>query len=438
MSDRSQGAKAALAVLVAINILNFYDRNVAGALVEPIRKEFHLNDTQIGFLGSVFIWLYALVGVPLGSIADRWSRKKLLAGGIVVWSALTALAALTTTYAMLLFTRLGFAVGEAAVAPTATSWIGDLFPGPRRARPLALFMLGVPMGGALAYFFSGPIAQAFGWRIAMIVAAAPAALLIPPLLLLREPQRGSAESRREAEYTGLAAMKIVSRIPTLWWIIASGALLNFNMYALGTFTPAFLSRVHGMSLAQSGVATGMIYAAGGITGSVFSGWLGDRKAVSQGNGRMLWSAGLVIIGAPLSYFGIVAGGVVTAVVFLAIFYGTLCAYYGLVYSAIQDIIVPSMRGTAMAVYFMAMYLCGASFGPLLTGRLSDMMARRMATAAGSATITEAFKAVGLQEAMLILPVMALLLAGVLYIGSRTIVKDLAKRETAARHAAAGA
>ena len=128
----------------------------------------------------------------------------------------------------------------------------------------------------------------------------------------------------------------------------------------------------------------------------------------------------------------------TAVVFLAIFYGTLCAYYGLVYSAIQDIIVPSMRGTAMAVYFMAMYLCGASFGPLLTGRLSDMMARRMATAAGSATITEAFKAVGLQEAMLILPVMALLLAGVLYIGSRTIVKDLAKRETAARHAAAGA
>jgi len=434
-----RSAKAALAVLVAINILNFYDRNVAGALVEPIRKEFHLTDTQIGFLGSVFIWLYALVGVPLGNIADRWSRKKLLAGGIVIWSALTALAALTTTYAMLLFTRLGFAVGEAAVAPTATSWIGDLFPGPRRARPLALFMLGVPMGGALAYFFSGPIAQAFGWRIAMVVAAAPAALLIPPLLLLREPQRGSSESRREAEYTGWESMKIVSRIPTLWWIIASGALLNFNMYALGTFTPAFLSRVHAMSLAQSGVATGILYAAGGITGSVFAGWLGDREAVSRGNGRMLWSAGLMVVGAPLSYFGIVAGGGVMAVVFLTIFYGTLCSYYGLVYSAIQDIIVPSMRGTAMAVYFMAMYLCGASFGPLLTGKLSDMMARRMADAAGSATVTEAFKAVGLQQAMLILPVMAVLLAVVLYIGSRTIVKDLQKRETAAAHqAVAGA
>jgi MFS family permease len=419
-------AKAALAVLVAINILNFYDRNVAGALVEPIRKEFHLSDTQIGFLGSVFIWLYAVVGVPLGSIADRWSRKKLLAGGILVWSVLTALAALATTYAMLLFTRLGFAVGEAAVAPTATSWIGDLFPGPRRARPLALFMLGVPVGGAFAYFFSGPIAQAFGWRMAMVVAAAPAALLIPPLLLLREPQRGSSESRREVEHTGWTAMKIVGRIPTFWWIVASGALLNFNMY------------VHAMSLAQSGVATGILYAAGGITGSVFAGWLGDRATVSRGNGRLLWSAGLVIVGAPLSYFGVVAGGGLMAVVFLTIFYGTLCSYYGLVYASIQDIIAPSMRGTAMAVYFMAMYLCGASFGPLLTGRISDMMARRMAAAAGSATVTEAFKALGLQQAMLILPVMAVLLAVVLFIGSRTIGKDLEKRETAARRAAAGA
>src|SRR5580700_6606031 len=106
MSDRSQGAKAALAVLVAINVLNFYDRNVAGALVEPIRKEFHLSDTQVGFIGSAFIWLYALVGVPLGSIADRWSRKKLLVAGIVVWSTLTALTALAASYTMLVFTRL--------------------------------------------------------------------------------------------------------------------------------------------------------------------------------------------------------------------------------------------------------------------------------------------------------------------------------------------
>jgi MFS family permease len=436
--ESPKGAKAALAVLIAINVLNFYDRNVTGALAEPVRKEFHLTDTQIGFLGSIFIWLYALVGVPLGSVADRWSRKKLLAGGIVIWSLLTGLTALATTYTMLLCSRLGFAVGEAAVAPTATSWIGDLFPASKRAAPLALFMIGVPLGGALAFFFSGPIAQAFGWRAAMVVAAAPALFLVPLLLGLHEPERGAAEIHKEAAPAGLAAMRTVARVPTLWWIIASGAILNFNMYALGTFVPAFLSRIHHVSLAQSGIDTGIIYAAGGIAGTVIAGWLGDRVLQWRENGRLLWAAWIVIIGAPASYFGMLAGDVATAVVFLAFSYGTLCTYYGLVYSAIQDIVAPAMRGTAMAIYFMAMYLCGASFGPILTGRLSDVMARRAADAAGSATVTEAFKAIGLQQAMLIMPALAVLLAVVLYIGSRTIGRDMQKRRLAAQHAVARA
>jgi len=427
-------AKAALAVLIAINVLNFYDRNVTGALAEPVRKEFHLTDTQIGFLGSAFIWLYALVGVPLGSVADRWSRKKILAGGIVVWSALTGLTALATTYTMLLFTRLGFAVGEAVVAPTATSWIGDLFPASKRAAPLAWFMIGVPLGGALAFFFSGPVGQAYGWRAAMVLAAAPALLLIPLLLRLHEPERGAVETQREAAPpTGWAAILTVGRVPTLWWIIASGALLNFNMYALGTFVPAFLSRIHHVSLAQSGIDTGITYAIGGISGSLLAGWLGDHVVAHRGNGRLLWAAGIVLIGAPASYLGILAGGVVMAVVFLTFSYGTLCTYYGLVYAAIQDIVAPAIRGTAMAIYFMAMYLCGASFGPLLTGKLSDMMARR---AAGSGPITEAFKAVGLQQAMLVMPALALVLAVVLYIGSRTIGKDMEKRAVIARQAVA--
>ena len=126
-----------------------------------------------------------------------------------------------------------------------------------------------------------------------------------------------------------------------------------------------------------------------------------------------------------------AGGVFAAIALIAIAYGSLNTYYGLVYSAIQDIVAPSMRGTAMAIYFMAMYLCGASFGPLLTGRLSDLMARRAADAAGAAQVTEAFKAIGLQQAMFIIPILSLLLAVVLYCGARTIVADMRKREVLA-------
>jgi MFS family permease len=112
-------------------------------------------------------------------------------------------------------------------------------------------------------------------------------------------------------------------------------------------------------------------------------------------------------------------------------YASLSSYYGFVYSAIQDVVVPNQRASAMAVYFMAMYMCGASFGPLLTGKLSDVLAHRAATLAGSASVTEAFRAVGLQQAMLIIPVLCVALAFVLYRGSRTIAADIAKRESAA-------
>jgi predicted MFS family arabinose efflux permease len=419
-------------VLFAVNILNFYDRHVPGALVEPMRKEFHLTDTQIGLLGSAFIWIYAIVGVPLGRIADSASRKKLLAWGVVIWTALTASAGLATSYRVLLFSRVGVGVGEAACAPTATSWLGDLFPPAKRSRVLALFMLGVPVGGALGYFLSGPLAEAYGWRAAMVYAAMPALLLVPALLLLREPQRGASELQHAPALT--ASMWSVLGIPTFWWIVASGALLNFNAYAFATFLPAFLSRVHGLSLAKSGITTGIVYLAGGVSGGVVAGYLGDSIVQRRKDGRLLSASLLALVAIPFACAGILqpAGSLYLAMAFLALTYASLTTYYGLVYSAIQDIIAPNHRGSAMAIYFMAMYMCGASFGPLLTGKLSDTLAHRAAALAGSPTVTETFRAVGLQRAMLIIPVLSSALAFVLYMGSRTVTADIARREAAAQ------
>jgi predicted MFS family arabinose efflux permease len=430
LSQKSQQQSLwfSVVVLFAINILNFYDRHVPGALVEPMRKEFHLNDSQIGLLGSAFIWIYAIFGVPLGRIADSGSRKKLLAWGVVIWTAMTASAGLATTYATLFVSRVGVGVGEAACAPTATSWLGDLFPPTKRSRVLALFMLGVPVGGALGFFFSGPIAQAYGWRAAMVFAAVPALLLVPALLMLQEPERGASESHRAPQVVG--PMWNVLRIPTLWWIIASGALLNFGMYAIGTFLPAFLSRVHGLSLAKSGIATGVVYLAGGVSGGTLAGFLGDFIVQRRKDGRMLCAAVMALAAVPFACAGILqsAGSLFVAMAFLALTYAALTTYYGLVYSAIQDIVAPNQRGAAMAIYFMAMYMCGASFGPLLTGKLSDVLAHRAAALAGSATVTETFRATGLQQAMLIIPVLCIALAFVLYMGSRTIITDTARQE----------
>lgn len=414
-------------ILFAINVLNFYDRAVPGALAEPMRKEFGLTDTELGILGSAFIWIYAIVGVPLGRLADSWSRRKLLASGVAVWSVLTATAAVATTFPMLLLSRMGVGVGEAVCAPTGTSWLGDLFPPNRRARVLALFMLGVPIGTALSMIFSGPMAQAWGWRAAMVAAGLPALILVPALLRLQEPERGASEVDLGGGQE--SSLRDVLSIPTLWWIILSGVFLNFNMYAFSAFMPAFLSRVHMMSLAQSGLATGLVVMIGGVSGGLLAGHVGDRIIHKRKNGR-LWIASFIALGgAPCAYFGILQphAATWTALVLLAFAYAAMNTYYGLVYSSIQDIVAPRQRGITMALYFMVMYLCGASFGPLLTGSLSDRFARQAMAGAGAVKMTEAFRGVGLQQAMQLIPVLLIALAAVLYLGSRTIARDMDRK-----------
>jgi predicted MFS family arabinose efflux permease len=416
------GATRALVILFAINILNFYDRQVLSTLTEPVRKEFRLSDTQIGWMTTAFTLVYAVIGVPLGRLADRWNRKKLLASGLSVWSALTASTALAATYGFLLFSRLGVAVGEAVCAPVGTSWLGDLYPANKRSGALALFMLGVPIGTALSSFCSGPVAQAFGWRAAMVLAAVPALLLIPALLTLQEPA-----AHQHLSVSTSNPWRIL-RIPTLWWIIASGAVFNFTMYAFAVFLASLLMRVHGVSLSSAGIASGCIFGVGGVLGGAVAGRVGDHVANLRKDGRMRAAALAALIAAPLAYLGILqpAGAVAIALPLLGLAYGFFNMYYGLVYSSIQDIVSPSLRGTTMAFYFMVMYLGGASFGSLITGSLSDRMARRAALAAGSPGVTEAAKAIGLQQAMFIIPVMAVALAAVLYLGSRTIPGDMAK------------
>jgi len=417
----SKGRTYSLVVLFAINLLNFYDRNMPGALTEPVRKEFGLTDAQVGLMGSAFIWVYAFIGIPLGRVADTWSRRKLLGWGVGIWSLMTAASGLASSFITLLVPRMGVGVGEAVCAPTGASWIGDLFPAERRSRALALFMLGFPIGGALSFFFAGSMADAWGWRVAMVTAAAPALLLIPALLRLDEPARGATEKA-----TGEAgSMWVILKIPTMWWIILSGALLNFNMYAIATFLPAMLSRIHHVSNSRAGLGTGITYLIGGSVGGLLAGWIGDKVVHKRKDGRMLAAAVLALIAVPFSYLGIIQpeGAIVFSVAMLTVTFGLLNGYYGLVYAAIQDIVLPTQRASAMAIYFFGMYMAGASFGPVLTGTLSDVLARRAAAAAGSDMVTEVFRATGLQQAMLVIPVLSAVLAGVLWIGSRTILKD---------------
>jgi len=263
----------------------------------------------------------------------------------------------------------------------------------------------------------------------MIAAAAPALLLIPALMMLHEPERGASETHREPVHTG--SMWVVLKIPTLWWIIASGALVNFNMYAIGTFMPAMFGRIYHLNVGAAGIKTGIVYLIGGIAGGLLGGFSGDHIIHSHKNGRLWMCAAFTLIGAPFAYYASIAADLSIAVILWTVLYASLNTYYGLVYSSIQDIVKPSQRGTTMALYFMAMYLCGASFGSIITGGLSDHYARLAAEAAGSAVLTEAARATGIQQAMIVIPIVNVALAFVLFMGSRTILADIGRRQKAA-------
>lgn len=387
-----------LAVLFLVNVLNFYDRQALGAVIEPLRREFQLTDGQLGAIPTAFIIVYALAGVPLARLADRWSRKRLLAIGVTAWAGLTALGGLSTGYAMLFATRMGVGIGEAVCAPASTSWIGDLVPPERRSRALAAFMMAVPVGIMISFVASGPAAQAFGWRAALALAAAPALVLLPALLMLDEPAR----QRKAGTAAGAA---VLFRTPALWWITLSGALSNFIMYSFSYFVAAFLTRFHGLSVAEAGVWSGL--------GSGAAGMAGALTVVAFG-GRLRFAAAAAFLAGPLAWAAIrlPRGNAAAAVALLMLAYGLWQMYYGPVYAAIQDIVPPELRATAMSLYFLGMYLCGGAFGPLIVGRLSDRFA---AAAAGD-------RAAGLHDAMYLIPAASFALAAVLWWSARVAAK----------------
>ncbi len=155
MDRHKKNAAFALTILFAINLMNFFDRNMIGPLAEPIRKEWRLNDSQIGWLATAFTLLYAVVGVPLGRLSDRWNRARILSLGIALWSLLTAASGIAWNFKALFVARLGVGVGEASCAPASNSLIGDFYSAMRRARALSVFMLGLPLGIFLANLVSG-------------------------------------------------------------------------------------------------------------------------------------------------------------------------------------------------------------------------------------------------------------------------------------------
>ena len=440
--QKVSNAKKALLLLFAVNLLNFFDRQLPGVLGEPIRKEFGLDDAQLGLLGTAFTLIYAAVGLPIGRLADTWARTRLISAGVFVWSALTALSGAVHSYAGLVAARLGVGIGEATCSPACQSLIGDLFPAGKRSRALGAFMLGLPFGLCLSYLTGAWLGAEYGWRVCFVLAAVPGLIVALLVLKLPEPPRGGADAvaaQAPKHATSWEGYRRVMRIRTLWWIVLSGALHNFNMYAINAFQTPFLQRYHGLDLRNAAMASALVVGLVGAIGLLGGGWASDRLSRRRVDGRLLLAAGTMMASVPCVFIALAQppGSILAFMVPMALGTTLSFVYYATVYAAIQDVVEPRLRGSAVAVYFFAMYVMGASMGTYLTGKLSVFLSKRAMAEAGAPAMTEAFRAIGLHEAMYVIPALMFLCALVLLAASRTVAGDMVVKPAAVAAPATG-
>lgn len=426
LPQQATNAWRVLFLLFLANLFNFFDRAIPSIIIEPLRMEWHLSDLQVGLIATVFTIVYALAGIPLGRMADTGSRRKIMGWGLIVWSGLTGLSGMAWNYMSFLLIRMGVGLGEASYAPAANSLLGDLFPAHKRARAMGIFMLGLPLGLLLAYFTVGAMVRVFdSWRAPLFIAAVPGIVLALFIFMIKEPKRGAAESVQVSSAAVQQPVRKILAIRTFFWLTLAGLAFNFATYACNTFMVPLLQRYFLLPLEQAAIATGVIVGATGLLGLTLGGWIADRVHQKWATGRLLFAAMSMAIAAFATAYALLAGRIEISL-FVAVFsIGWLFSYnyYTCVYTAIQDVIEPRLRATAMALFFAGLYLLGGGLGPIAVGLVSDHYAQAAMLTAGAGAMNETFKAVGLHAAMVMIPIAFILTMLALLQASRCFVRD---------------
>jgi len=364
-----------LALLSTVSLLNYLDRMVIAVLVEPIKRDLGLSDTEVGLVaGFAFALLYALAGLPLARIADRSSRVKLVSICLVVWSAMTALTGMARSFVELFVARMAVGIGEAGCVPASHSLIGDMFPPPRRAFAVGVFQAGGLIGMSFGLAGAGWVAEAYGWRAALLVAGAaglPVAILL--YMTMPEPARSGRASGMPTGESAMATMAALARRPALVHLVVALSIGAFATYGMSQWISAFFIRSHGLGLAAVGLYGGLAGGGGGIIGAIVGGLAMARLRPRDARWE-LWLPALGYgLAAPLfaATFLLPEALAAFSVQFAATFVASAGGAVAL--SAIQTFAEPHRRATAIAIMLMLSSLIGLGVGPTGVGVLSDAL-----------------------------------------------------------------
>ncbi len=366
-----------LSILVIVYTFNFIDRQILSILLEPIKNDLQVSDTALGALsGFAFALFYATLGIPIARLADRSSRRNLIAGALTIWSAMTAFSGLAQNYWQLLAARIGVGVGEAGCSPPAHSMIADYYPAHQRATALGIYALGIPVGILFGFIAGGWIEQFFGWRVAFFVVGIPGlALAIIFRLTVREPPRGLAEGR----VITAQQPSITETFGYLWakksfrHLAIGGALTAFVGYGLTTWAPSFLSRSHGMESGEIGTWLGLILGIPGGIGIVLGGFLADKFG-SRDTRWFLWIVSVaLVVSTPFAVAVYLSPTATGALVFLMLPVLLGNFYQATTFSQTQGLVPLGMRAVAAAVLLFIINIVGLGLGPQAVGIVSDLL-----------------------------------------------------------------
>jgi MFS family permease len=368
-----------LALLTLAYAVNVMDRSVLAVLLESIKHQFHTTDTQQGLLGGLaFALFYATLGVPIAALADRTSRRNVLAVCALLWSGMTALCGMASSFPLLLAARVGTAVGEAGGTPPSHSLVSDYFPLSTRGTALSLYALGVPLGNVLGSLLGGWGNELYGWRTAFMLVGAPGvvvALLV--FLTVKEPTRGQSDVG-SSEASRAAAPRLPVALKYLWQQISfrhmclAAGLHSMVWYAGSTMNAAFLHRSHGMTSGEAGSWLA-VFAGTAAVGTFLGGYLADRISVRTGDRRWyMWLPGYATLAIlPFQFFAYLSDTLAVMVPSFMIMLTLGSMFFGPSFAMSQGLAPLRMRAVATSLVLFIQTLVGLGLGPVLVGMISD-------------------------------------------------------------------
>lgn len=366
------GAKYAVFVLTAMNLLNYADRYVPSAIKDLYKRDLHLTDLQTSLPLTAFVLVYIIASPAFGALADKIPRKKLIAAGVAAWSIATTAAAMATGFVSFFIARALVGIGEAAYATLSPSLLSDFYPPTKRNRVLTFFYLAIPLGAAVGYGVGAAVGKSFGWRAAFLAAGIPGLLVAGLALKVQEPKRGYFDKQKREHQGGWPkALKALGKNANFLTATAGYAAVMFAAGAIADWFPTFLQRERGFELATAGTVFGSITIVCGIAGTVAGSW-GAEKLIGKTSHPYLAFSGLAMIPASVcAALTLIVPGKASAIIFLALGQFFAWSYNGPINAMIVNSVPSPLRTRAISISVLATHLLGDAVSPSIVGWLSD-------------------------------------------------------------------